>query len=210
MIITLLLAIPAYADDTDNLLGWLLNLTEDSSVNDSSLSNNNNVSTENANSENTNTNTNENANTSTNEAHNVSNVDNSVYNVFAYVKWNDVYVNYVPWNGVKNVKILYSYDNVNYVPIITLSSAYKYYHFPVDFSKDKLYVKVLPVADNGVVWVMKNGTTPISNVLVSLSWKKVADKKMGYAKTGVELNLFIIFTIILAYFVYRRKTLTTK
>jgi len=132
-----------------------------------------------------------------------STLDNTVYNLIWYVKWQDVYIYYVPWNGVKNVKISYSYDNINYINLITFSAVNKYYHFPVDFSKKQIYIKVLPITDSNV-GVMKEWVQTIPYITISLFDKKVAKSKIWYAKTWPESwILFIIFVFI--YLVYRYK-----
>ncbi len=183
-----------YAEDDD--LWWLLDIinnTEDTNNQDTSLQD-----TEDTNNH-----------SSADDKSNLWNIsvddtiDNTVYNLIWYIKWKDVYVYYIPWNGVKNVKISYSYDNINYVNLITLSAVNKYYHFPVNFSKKQIYIKVLPVTDSGV-GVIKEWVKTVPYITISLSDKKIAKTKIWYAKTWPELwILFVIFVVI--YWFYRYK-----
>ena len=133
-----------------------------------------------------------------------SEIDNVVYNPFGYVKWDYVYVYYTPWKGVKNVRIFYSYDWVNFTPLITLSTDHKYYHFPVDFNKKQVYVKILPMDDAGNYGVMKEWIKEIPYIQIPLVGKKVADKKVWHAKTGPELWLLFTMALLVA-FLYKRK-----
>lgn len=131
-------------------------------------------------------------------------VDNNVYNVIGYVKWDRVYVYYIPWNGIKKVDIYYSYDGKNFTKLIKLSAGKKYYSFPVDFNKKKIYIKVLPVDDNGNYWHMKEWTKEVPYIEISLVGKKVADKKVWHAKTWPELWLLFVISLIVAV-LYRKR-----
>ena len=131
-------------------------------------------------------------------------VDNTVYNVFGYVKWDYVYVYYIPWKWVKNVTIFYSYDNNNYTKLITLSTDKKYYYFPVDFSKKNIYIKVLPIDNNWIYWVMKEWVQIIPYISISLEKKVLSEKKVGHTKTWPEMWILFVLTIFV-YLFYRYK-----
>ena len=128
-------------------------------------------------------------------------VDNIVYNTFAYIKGDYVYIYYTPWKWVENVKILYSYDKKNFIPIITLSARKKFYYFPVDFTKKEIYIKTIPIVGNQE-GIMKEWTNTISYINIPLVSKKVADRKVGHAKTGPELWLLFVFSLLI-YIIYR-------
>ena len=131
------------------------------------------------------------------DKHNLWNsiIDNTVYNLLGYVKWNYVYVYYIPWKWVKNVKISYSYNNQKYINIATLSSSKKFYKFPVNFSKKQIYIKVLPIT-NWNVGIMKEWTKTIPYITISLLDKKIAKTRLWRPKTWPELWLLFIFTIL--------------
>ena len=129
--------------------------------------------------------------------------DNVIYNPTVKVSWNKIIVSYKPGTDVKKVQISISEDGKTFKPVSTVDSSVKSYTITAD-KTGKKYIKLVPIAEDGTLWVCKIWATQVSFVTAKVAPKKVAKKVMWKPQTGPETYILIVIAI-LAYVVYAIK-----
>jgi len=140
----------------------------------------------------------------TNEATHQAPADNVIYNPTVKAYDDKIVVSYKPGMDVKKVQISISDDGKTFKPVAVVDATTTTYTIPVE-TPGKKYVKLVPVAEDGTLWVCKVGTTDVQFVTAQVpAPKQEAEKNVGKAKTGPE-TYFLIILAVLAYVVYARR-----
>ena len=140
----------------------------------------------------------------TNEATHQAPADNVIYNPTVKAYDDKIVVSYKPGMDVKKIQISISEDGNTFKPVAVVDSTTTTYTIPVD-KAGKKYVKLVPVAEDGTLWVCKIGATDVQFVTAEVpAPTKEAEKNVGKPKTGPETYLLVIFAV-LAYVVYARR-----
>ncbi len=129
--------------------------------------------------------------------------DNVIYNPVVKVNWSKIIVSYKPGVDVKKVQISISEDGKTFKPVSTVDSSVKSYTITAD-KTGKKYIKLVPIAEDGTLWVCKIWATQVPFVTAKVAPKKVAKKVMWKPQTGPETYILVILAI-LAYFAYAIK-----
>ena len=129
--------------------------------------------------------------------------DNVINNPVVKVNWNKIIVSYKPGVDVKKVQISISEDGKTFKPVSTVDSSVKSYTI-TSKTTGKKYIKIVPIAEDGTLWVCKVWATEVPFVTAKVEPKKVAKKVMWKPKTGPETYILVILAI-LAYFAYAIK-----
>jgi len=129
--------------------------------------------------------------------------DNVINNPIVKVNWNKIIVSYEPGVDVKKVQISISEDGKTFKPVSTVDSSVKSYTINSD-KTGKKYIKIVPIASDGTLWVCKVWTTEVPFVTAKVEPKKVAKKVMWKPKTGPETYVLIVLAV-LAYLAYAIK-----
>jgi len=130
--------------------------------------------------------------------------DNVIYNPTIKTTSGSIVVTYKPGADVKKVQISMSEDGKTFKPVAVVDSSVTKYTIKTTKAGEK-FIKLVPVADDGTLWVCKIGTTDVKFIKTNVG-PKAPVKKIGKAKTGPELYLLVIFAVF-AYVIYARRKL---
>jgi len=126
--------------------------------------------------------------------------DNIIYNPVLKVDWSKIIVSYKPWVDVKKIQISLSTDGKVFKTLTTLDSTEKIYTINTK-TTGKKYVKLVPIAEDGTLWVCKVWTSKVDFVTAKVEPKKAAKKVMWKPKTGPETYLLVLLAIFV-YIIY--------
>lgn len=130
--------------------------------------------------------------------------DNVIYNPTVKVYDDKIVVTYKPGMDVKKIQISVSEDGQTFKPVAVVDASTTTYTIPVS-TPGKKYIKLVPVAEDGTLWVCKIWATDVQFVTAEVKKPtKTAEKNVGKAKTGPE-TYFLIILAVLAYVVYARR-----
>jgi len=129
--------------------------------------------------------------------------DNIINNPVVKVNGNKISISYEPGVDVKKVQISISEDGKTFKSVSTVDSSVKSYTINTD-KTGKKYIKIVPIAADGTLWVCKVWATEVPFVTAKVEPKKVAKKVMWKPKTGPETYVLVILAI-LAYTAYAIK-----
>ena len=129
--------------------------------------------------------------------------DNIIYNPVVKTVGNKITVSYKPGVDVKKIQISVSEDGKTFKPVATIDATITSYIINAT-KTGKKYIKLVPIAEDGTLWICKVWTTEVPFVTVTVEPKKIAKKVMWKPKTGPETYLLIIL-VILAYIAYAIK-----
>ena len=130
--------------------------------------------------------------------------DNVIYNPTVKVYDDKIVVTYKPGMDVKKIQISMSDDGQTFKPVAVVDASTTTYTIPVT-TPGKKYIKLVPVAEDGTLWVCKIWATDVQFVTAEVKKPtKTAEKNVGKAKTGPE-TYFLIILAVLAYIVYARR-----
>ena len=135
----------------------------------------------------------------TDDNHNAAS-DNVIYDPVLKVDWKDIHVSYKPGNDVKKVQISISEDGKTFKPVATIDATQTSYTIHTE-TTGKKFVKLVPIAEDGTLWVCKIGATDVQFITADVEAKKPAEKNIWKPKTGPETYLLIILAV-LAYIAY--------
>ena len=130
--------------------------------------------------------------------------DNVIYNPTIKTTSGSIVVTYKPGVDVKKVQISMSEDGKTFKPVAVVDSSVTKYTIKTTKAGEK-FIKLVPVADDGTLWVCKIGTTDVKFIKTNVG-PKAPVKKIGKAKTGPELYLLAILAVF-AYVLYARRKL---
>ena len=127
--------------------------------------------------------------------------DNIIHNPVVKVDGTKITISYKPWVDVSKVQISLSEDGKTFKPLTTIDATQTSYTFTAK-STWKKYIKIVPIAQDGIIWVCKVWETNVDNNTFTATVKpKNTQKKIWKPKTGPEMYLLIILAIF-AYVVY--------
>lgn len=128
--------------------------------------------------------------------------DNIIYDPVVKVDGTKVNISYKPWVDVRRVKISVSEDGQTFRPKDTIDASQTSYSFSPE-NTWKIYIKIVPVAEDGTFWVCKVGEVNVKDNIftANVEPKKETQEKMWEPETGPELY-FLVIIAILAYAVY--------
>jgi len=130
--------------------------------------------------------------------------DNVIYNPTVKTYDDKIVVTYKPGMDVKKIQISMSDDGQTFKPVAVVDASTTTYTIPVT-TPGKKYIKLVPVAEDGTLWVCKIWATDVQFVTAEVKKPtKTAEKNVGKAKTGPE-TYFLIILAVLAYIVYARR-----
>ena len=134
------------------------------------------------------------------EVHNAPS-DNIIHNPLVKVDGTNITISYKPWVDVSKVQISLSEDAKTFKPLTTIDATQTSYTFTAK-STWKKYIKIVPIAQDGTIWVCKVWETNVdNNTFTAIVKPKNTQKKIWKPKTGPEMYLLIILAIF-AYVVY--------
>ena len=121
--------------------------------------------------------------------------DNIIYNPVVKTAGDKITITYKPWVDVSKVQISVSEDWKTFKPVATIEG--KQTSYVITAKKTwKVYIKLVPIAEDWTLWVCKVWTTNVSFVTATVTPKKTAKKVMWKPQTGPETYLLIIFAIL--------------
>ncbi len=129
--------------------------------------------------------------------------DNIIYNPVVKVKWSKIIISYRPGVDVDKVQISISENGKTFKPVATVNSSVKSYTI-ISKKTGKKYIKIVPIAKDGTLWVCKIWVTQIPFVTAKVEPKKIAKKVMWRPQTGPETYILVVLAI-LVYIVYAIK-----
>ena len=136
----------------------------------------------------------------TEQVHNAPS-DNIIHNPLVKVDGTNITISYKPWVDVSKVQISLSEDAKTFKPLTTVDTSQTSYTFTAK-STWKKYIKIVPIAQDGTIWVCKVWETNVdNNTFTAIVKPKNTQKKIWKPKTGPEMYLLIILAIF-AYVVY--------
>lgn len=139
--------------------------------------------------------------TTTEPVHNAPS-DNIIHDPVVTTNGTEVTISYKPWVDVSKVQISSSEDGQTFKPVATIDATKTSYTFTPKTTWKK-YIKIVPIAKDGTIWICRVGKTVVKNntFTTSVEPKKTTQKKIWKPKTGPEIYLLILFAIF-AYIVY--------
>ncbi len=143
-------------------------------------------------------------NESTDQNQHAAPSDNVIYNPAIKTTSGSIVITYKPGADVKKVQISMSEDGKTFKPVAVVDSSVTKYTIKTTKAGEK-FIKLVPVADDGTLWVCKIGTTDVKFIKTNVG-PKAPVKKIGKAKTGPELYLLAILAVF-AYVLYARRKL---
>ena len=136
----------------------------------------------------------------TEQVHNAPS-DNIIHDPVIKVDGSKITISYKPWVDVAKVQISLSEDAKTFKPLTTVDTSQTSYTFTAK-STWKKYIKIVPIAQDGTIWVCKVWKTTVDNNTFTATVKpNNTQKKIWEPKTGPEMYLLIILAIF-AYVVY--------
>ena len=130
--------------------------------------------------------------------------DNVIYNPTIKTTSGTIVITYRPGADVKKVQISMSEDGKTFKPVAVVDSSVTKYTIKTTKPGEK-FIKLVPVADDGTLWVCKIGTTDVKFIKTNVG-PKAPVEKIGKEKTGPELYLLAILAVF-AYILYARRKL---
>ena len=132
--------------------------------------------------------------------------DNVIYNPVVKVEGNKIIITWKAGADVDKVQISMSDDGKIFKPVATVDGKTGKYTIDAK-TTGKKYIKLVPIASDGTLWVCKVGATNVQFVTANVQPKKEAAKKIWHPKTGPETYLLVLLALIVAAgYVYRKRT----
>ena len=108
--------------------------------------------------------------------------DNVIYNPTVKTYNDKIVITYKPGVDVKKIQISMSEDAKTWKPVAVVDNTTTEYTIKTEKPGTK-YIKLVPVAEDGTLWVCKIGTTDVKFLTAKQPTKKEVVKKIGKPKT---------------------------
>ena len=98
---------------------------------------------------------------------------------------------------MKKVQISISEDGKTFKPVATIDATQTSYTIHTE-TTGKKFIKLVPIAEDGTLWVCKIGATDVQFITADAEAKKPAEKNIWKPKTGPETYVLFIIALLAA------------